>query len=239
MKLPNYNREPLHVKAMKLKFILPLYLALASATFCGRKITEEKDNTNTLLKEETTTAIASGGKISGTLELDTATNTVYADLWLKVSSHDFKFAHDFMPLQSEDNYKGIAFRYYDTVNNAPDNGKDTVQIHAVFNFPNDMMWKVNDPVRIMSLDEDQAETFRELKPYFLSRMDYFRNFPCTYTELLEFNTAWNIENPNNPVTTGKNEQEGQQPKAAPQKKQQKMIPRLTKDDGILSLKLKR
>lgn len=237
MKLPKHNSEPLHVKAMKLKFILPLYFALASVTFCGRKITEEKDSNATLLKE--TPAITTDSKISGVLELDTATNTIYADLWLKVSSHDFEFAHDFMPLQTRGNYKGIAFRYFDTVKNSPDNGKDTVRIHAVFNFPNDMKWTVDDKVRIMSLDEDQPETFVELKPYFLSRMEYFRNMPCSYEDLVVFNNSWNRDNPNNPVTTAKNQAQKQEKKVVPQKKQQKMIPRLTKDDGILSLKLRR
>lgn len=237
MKLPKHNSEPLHLKAMKLKFILPLYLALATATFCGRKITNEKDTVNNITKDNSTVA-TSDDKITGTLELDNATNTIYADLWLKVSSHDFKFAHDFMPLETDDEFKGIAFRYYDTVNNAPDNGMDTVQIHAVFNFPNDMRWEVGDQVRVMSLDEDAEKTFADLKPYFLSRMSYFGDQPCSYMDLSAFNEQWNVDNPENPVETG-TEEIPEQEKKAPKKKLKAMVPRLTKNDGILSLKLKR
>jgi hypothetical protein len=220
---------------MKLKFILPLYLALASATFCGRKITEEKEIAPPA--KLTPTAIASNDKITGTLELDTVTNTVYADLWLKVSSHDFRYAHDYMPLQSKNGYKGIAFRYFDTVNNAPDNGKDTVQIHVVFNFINDMMWKLDEPVRIMSLDEESQTTFLKLKPYFLERMDYFKDEPCSSEGLFTFNDEWNTANPTNEVTTAKDD--AMHEKSNRQKKQVKMIPKLTKDDGVLSLRLKK
>lgn len=238
MKLPKHNSEPLHVKAMKLKFILPLYLALASATFCGRKITEEKEIAPPA-KLTPTAAIASTGKITGTLELEPDTKTIYADLWLKVSSHDFKFAHDFMPLQTDKSYKGIAFRYYDTVDNAPDNGKDTVQIHVVFNFINDMDWQVDDTIRVMSLDEDQNITFKGLKPYFLSRMNFFENSPCNYEELLAFNSAWNSENPKNQVATAREEADVMPEKSNKQKSRVKMMPKLTKDDGVLTLRLKK
>lgn len=242
MKLPKHNSEPFHEKAMKLKFILPFYFVLASITFCSRKISDNRD-TSLNIKTEIPTAVTTPGIISGTVELDTATNTVYADLWLQVSSTDFMYAHDFMPIQSDDSYKGIAFRYYDTLNNAPDNGKDTTQIHVVFNFINEHDWKVDDEIRIMSLDEDEQSTFEDLKPYFVKRMDYFGNNPCSYDELLAFNTEWNLENPKNSVTTSTDipsENPGEDPgQKRGQKRQTKSIPRLTKDDGILSLKLKR
>jgi hypothetical protein len=238
MKLPKHNSEPLHVKAMKLKFILPLYLALASATFCGRKITEEKEIASPA-KLTPTAAIASTGKVTGTLELEPETNTIYADIWLKVSSHDFKFAHDYMPLQTDNGHKGIAFRYYDTVDNAPDNGKDTVQIHVVFNFINEMEWRVDDTIRVMSLDEDKKDNFEDLKPYFLKRMDFFGNEPCNYEQLLAFNGEWNSANPENQVTTAKEDAEEAPEKSNKKKRQVKMTPKLTKDDGVLTLRLKR
>ena len=101
-----------------------------------------------------------------------------------------------------------------------------------------MMWKVDEPVRVMSLDEEDQTTFLNLKPYFLQRMDYFKDEPCSSESLLLFNGEWNTENPNNEVTTAM-ENNAMHEKSNRQKKQVKMIPKLTKDDGILSLRIKK
>lgn len=232
MKLSKHDSVPFHEKAMKLKFILPFYFILASITFCSRKVSDDRDN-QSLKQEQALTSVTTPAEISGTLELDTVTNTIYADLWLQVSNHNYRFAHDFMPLQSDGKFKGVAFRYYDTVNNAPDSGKDVAQMHAVFNFTNDNNWAVNDTVRVMTLDEETKSTFDALKPYFVKRMDHFMNTPCDYDKLVEFNNAWNTTNPANKITTGMGNPETEGTGT------QRFIPKLTKDDGILSLKLKR
>jgi len=233
MKIPKQTLT-LDQYVMKVKFLIPFYILLASITFCTRKMSDDKDTTPEDRQEQLITAkqdTTAPDKISGTLELDSVSNTVYADVWLNVSSPNFVSADDFMPMQSHDSYKGIALRYYDNVNNDPDNGKDTVRLHITFNFKNELNWRVNDTVRLMSLDEENKTAFHDLKPYFDQRMDHFKNQETNLNQLLAFNTAWNTNNPSNPVVTGKD--------GGKKKPGSKLIPRLTKDDGILSLTLKR
>jgi hypothetical protein len=55
--------------------------------------------------------------------------------------------------------------------------------------------------------------------------------------LFTFNDEWNTANPTNEVTTAKDD--AMHEKSNRQKKQVKMIPKLTKDDGVLSLRLKK
>lgn len=237
MKLPKHNSEPLHIKAMKLKFILPFYLALASITFCSRKISDGPDPIAKIDPAPTPASITVPSTITGDLELDEATNTIYADLWLEVSNSNYMYAHDFMTLESDNKYKGIAFRYYDTANNAPDSGRDSTRIHVVFNFTNENDWKLDDQVRVMSFNEETHSTFNNLRDYFIKRMDHFEENPCSHEALVEFNDEWNKSYPSNQVTTGMVVSN-----SAPQQKKAgrtKSIPRLTKDDGILTLRLKR
>lgn len=232
------NKLTLDQSIMKIKFLLPFYLVLATITFCSRKVSDDKEAINQ--KQETfieapankNTIADPDNKISGTLELDTATNTIYANLTMYVASSNFKYANNYMPLQTG-NYGGLALRYYDTVNNAPDNGPWNVPLTIQFTFPNTKNWQVNDNIRVMSLDEETQSVFTGLQPYFLARMAAFRDIPVTNPQLVNFNNQWNAGNPLNPVTTGTpNTKEGDTEVKG-------FIPRLTKDDTVLSLKLKR
>ncbi|MEL1243778.1 hypothetical protein AAEO56_05850 [Flavobacterium sp. DGU11] len=223
---------------MKFRYLLPLYVLLIAVSFCCRKISSDKEEAAKNEKAITTEAMAAPETITGTLELDDATGMIYADLWIGVSSNDFKFPGDFMVLQTGSGYKGLSFRYYDAVHNTHNTGNDTIPLHVVFSFKNDKKWAVNDSIRVMSLDEDKESTFKGLQPYFSARMDYFKNMPASYTALLKFNDDWNKKYPDNPVTTGKGD-------AIPVKgdtegtKKKLFTPRLTRDDSILSLKLKK
>ena len=239
MKLYKNKLVTLDQSIMKIKFLLPFYLVLATITFCSRKASDDKEAAN--LKQETaveapatdeTTTTDLDNKISGTLELDTTTNTIYANLTMYVASSDFKYANNFMAMQAG-NYGGLAIRYYDTVNNAPDNGPWTVPLTIQFTFPNTKNWQVNDDIRVMSLNEETQSVFTGLQPYFLARMAAFGDIPVTYPQLVTFNNQWNASNPNNPVVTGTptTKEDNTEVKG--------FIPRLTKDDTVLSLKLKR
>lgn len=235
MKLPKYNSVTFDQNIMKLKYLLPFYLLLASITFCSRTASDKKEKT---MKAETATteaaATVSPG-IAGTLELDTVTNIIHANLVMGVTNRDFKYSGNFMPLETPDGYKGISFMYFDTVKNIPDNGKPSAAMRIKFSFSNTGNWKINDSVRIMSLDEDEKATFEGLKPYFEQRMAAFKNAPISLEQLQAFNAAWNANNKDNPVT-GPTEVSGPK-KRKPD--QDVFIPRLTKDDIILSLKRKR
>jgi hypothetical protein len=251
MKLRKYNSVTFDQNIMKIKFLLPLYVVLASITFCSRKASDNKEEKAKIEKVVTdSSAAAAEAKapveakailpdvITGTLELDTATNRVYADLLLNVPNTDFKYANSYMSLQTTPgNFKGLAFRYFDTVHNDPDNG-GTTQMHVVFNFANDKNWAVNDLIRVMSFDEDQQTVFQALKPYFEQRMSTFQNNPITAAQLSSFNATWNAAHTTNPVTTGPSVSSSAEPaKKGPDGKPVKMIfsPRLTRDDSILSL----
>ena len=239
MKLYKNKSVTLDQSIMKIKFLLPFYLVLATITFCSRKASDDKEAAS--LKQETaiettaadeTTTADPDNKINGTLELDTATNIIYADIIMYVSNSDFKYANNYMSLQSGA-YGGLALRYYDTVNNDPDNGPWTVPLTIQFSFPNTKNWKENDKIRVMSLNEEQQSVFTGLQPYFVARMAAFRDTPVTYPQLVSFNNQWNTNNPNNQVVTGS-------PTTKEDNKEVKgFIPRLTKDDTVLSLKRKR
>lgn len=238
MKLYKNKLVTLDQSIMKIKFLLPFYLVLATITFCSRKASDDKEAANqkpeTFVEApaEKTTAVDSDNKITGTLELDTATNTIYANLTMYVASSNFKYANNYIALQTG-NYGGLALRYYDNVNNAPDNGPWNVPLTIQFTFPNTKNWQVNDNIRVMSLNEETQSVFTSLQPYFLARMAAFRNTPITYSQLVTFNNQWNAGNPSNPVVTGT-------PNTKDDNKEIKgFIPRLTKDDTVLSLKLKR
>lgn len=224
---------------MKLKYLIPFYALLLTITFCSRKASEKKEETAVPEKTETQKTLMSpaDSKVTGTLELDQATNTIYANITVMVSSADFKYANQYMALQTTTPgaYKGLVLRYYDTVNNAPDNGPATVPMTVQYSFPNTKNWRENDQIRVMTLNEDSPTIFTGLTPYFMLRMQSFQNTAITYPQLQSFNAAWNTANPNNQVVTGSNTSEGN----GTGKQVAGFIPRLTKDDGILSLKLKK
>lgn len=219
---------------MKLRYLIPLYLLLGTVTFCSRKATKD-ENKETEITEETM-QVPEG--ISGKLELDTTSNRIYADIWLTVDNTDFRYASNFLDIKTASGYKGIAFQYFNTVNNAPDSGRGTVPMHVVFDFNNGDNWQVNDTIRVMSLNEEDKTVFEGLKPYFVERMGYFRNDPSTLPELITFNNVWNSKNPTNPVYVPDSLQV-----AAKNHKSDGnisiMTPRITKDGGILSLTLKK
>ena len=238
MKLYKNKSVTLDQSIMKIKFLLPFYLVLATITFCSRKASDDKEaatqkpETFVEATADEAAAVDPDNKINGTLELDTITNTIYANITMYVASSDFKYANNFLALQAG-NYGGLALRYYDTVNNDPDNGPWTVPLTIQFNFPNTKNWQENDKIRVMSLNEEQQSVFTGLQPYFLARMAAFRDTPVTYPQLVTFNNQWNTNNPNNQVVTGS-------PTTKEDNKEVKgFIPRLTKDDTVLSLKFKR
>ncbi|RZJ62387.1 MAG: hypothetical protein EOO45_22550, partial [Flavobacterium sp.] len=166
MKLPKHDSLTFDQKIMKLRYLIPFYILLASVTFCGRKIADDND-ANKAPKDVTTNP----SLITGTLELDKKTDSIYADIWMRVPNADYKSV-DNMVLETGESFKGVSFMYYDSVNNAPDNGNDTIPMHVVFRFKNDKNWQVNDSIRVMSLNEEDQTTFRELKNYFELRMDF-------------------------------------------------------------------
>ncbi|AWH83636.1 hypothetical protein HYN59_00230 [Flavobacterium album] len=213
---------------------------LIAVSFCCRKISSDKEEAAKKEQEKViaTPHMAAPETITGKLELDDATGIIYADLWIGVSSNDFKYPGDFNVLQTGAGYKGLSFRYYDAVNNTRDTGNDTIPLHVVFSFKNDKKWAVNDSIRVMSLDENKKSIYEGLQPYFSARMDYFKNVPASYAELLDFNDQWNAKHPDNPVTTGKGDA-AQKNSNTKETKKNFFTPRLTRDDGILSLKLKK
>jgi len=218
---------------MKLRYLLPFYALLVGISFCCRKISDEKEEAAKNEKQEAvkTMAATSAQPITGTLELDERSGTIYADLYINVPNADFKYDEDFMPLQTSEKFKGITFRYHDAVNNTRDDGNGSVPLHVTFNFKNTNKWVENDSVRVMSLDEDTEAAFTSLKPYFESRMDHFKNSVTTYSALVLFNEDWNKLNPDNKVNPG-----GSANSNTPQKN---FTPRITRDDSILSLKVKK
>jgi len=227
MELRQYKLLTFEQNFMKLKFLIPFYIVLMSITFCSRKSSDEKEKSS---KQPSALRATSADDMTGTVVLDTATNRIFADLWLNVSNADFKYANDFMQIQTTGNYKGITFRYFDTVNNKPDSGLDSIPMHVVFNFANNKNWRINDSIRLMSLNEEQNSTFVGLKPYFEKRIEHFQNNNVSFSDLVAFNNQWNEDNPKNPVVTAT---DSVQPSRI-----LRFIPRLTKDGTIVSLKLK-
>lgn len=238
MKLPKINSLNFDKNVMKLRYLIPFYLMLGLVTFCTRKGSEEKQE---LVTDEKANVEAVAASISGKLQLDTVSNRIYADITVYVSNNDFRYAEDFMAMQTTGNYKGIAFRYYDPVNNEPDNGNPTIPMRVAFDFDNKDNWRINDSVRVMSFNEEEHAVFTGLKTYFLERMSAFQNNPITYSQLVSFNQAWNANNRDNIVEPSTEEDtdsisSGNNNRAV---KSMAFLPRLSKDDGILSLTLKR
>lgn len=221
---------------MKLKYLLPFYALLLTITFCSRKASNDNDKASEPAPvadtEKQALVAATDSRITGTLELDTNTNMIYANITVMVANADFKYANSYMPLQTTTGgFKGLALRYYNIVNNSPDNGTGTTPMSVQYSFPNTKNWAVNDPIRVMTLNEETQSIFTGLTPYFLLRMQTFQNNAITYPQLQSFNASWNAANPSNPVVTGTQSTEKGQVKG--------FIPRLTKDDSILTLKLKK
>ena len=230
---------------MKLRYLLPLYLVLGIITYCGRKISDEKEQAEKkqmeiaqVYKPTNTLFFMNTRNITGKIELDTTTNRLYADIWMNVSNAEFKYADDFLLLQTPENFKGIAFQYFNTVNNTPDTGLPSTPMNVVFECNNPNNWQVNDTIRIMSLNEKEHTVFEGLKPYFEERVKKFQNRPITLQELKDFNDEWNRLHPNNHVTTAEapNEQENY---STGGEEYRIMTPRLTKDGSMLSITLKR
>ncbi len=216
---------------MKLRYLLPFYALLIAVSFCCRKISNEKEEVEATKKEvapQAAAAMTATAPITGSLELDEAKGTINADIYINVPSADFKFDEDFIALKTTDGYKGVTFRYHDTAKNTKDDGNGTLPLHVTFSFNNDFKWVENDSIRVMSLDEDEHNTFTGLKPYFEERMTKFKNAATTYAALVLFNEDWNAKYPNNPVYT-----------APEESKKQHFLPRITKDDSILLVKLKK
>lgn len=215
---------------MKLRYLLPFYLLLIAVSLCCRKISsdnEEKAKQEQQDETAKTTAATTSQAITGTLTLDEATGIIFANLTINVPNTDFKSDNDFMVLETASKYKGISFRYHDDVKNSDDDGNGTVPMQVSFSFKNDNSWAENDSIRVMSFNDEDHNIFTGLKPYFEQRMEHFKNSTTTYSALVLFNEEWNIANPNNPVVPGD--------KAT----KRNFLPRITRDDSILMLSLKK
>lgn len=230
---------------MKLRYLIPLYLVLGIITYCGRKVASEKELTKKNQKEiaqvyhpTNKNSIMETRNMTGTIELDTTTNRLYADLWMDVTNDEFKFADDFMLLQTPDNYRGIVFRYFNTKDNAPDKGKPAVPMHIVFECENKSNWKIDETIRVMSLNEKEHAVFEGLKPYFEARINKFKNNTVTLAELIAFNEEWNRLNPKNHVTTAQSVSQ-QDNDSTDNQGYRVMTPRLTKDGSMLSITRRR
>lgn len=226
---------------MKLRHLIPLYLVLGIITFYGRKVAEGKEQAKKTQKEiaqiytqTNNHSFMEAKNITGKIELDTTSNRLYADIWMDVASAEFKYAEDFMVLQTPDNYKGIVFQYFNNKNNEPDGGNPAVPMHIVFDCENTNSWKVDDTVRIMSLNEKEHTVFEGLKPYFEERMSKFKNKSTTLADLITFNDEWNRLHPNNHVNTVEsiNQHESD---STDNEGFRIMTPRLTKDGSMLSI----
>ncbi len=212
---------------MKLRYLLPFYALLLAVSLCCRKISSEKEEAAKKQETTVTATTTQTQPITGMLELDEATDSIHADLYINVPNANFKFDKDFMVMETDAKYKGISFRYHDSAKNSADDRNGTVPMNVKFTFKNENNWVANDSIRVMSLDEEDSETFHGLKPYFEERMDYFKNSVTTYSALLLFNEDWNTANPGNTVVPGE------------KSTKKNFLPRITRDDSILGLKLKK
>lgn len=135
-----------------------------------------------------------------TLKLDVATQMLYADFTLKVASRDFDYAGiPLMPLETTSKYKGIAYRYIDTINGTTDS-VEIVDLQISFQVKNDFGWIVGDKVRIMGLNENTQNEFLGLRDYFLERLDEFQDLPSVLDDVLQaFNDGWNHRHRTEPL----------------------------------------
>ncbi|MFP9112722.1 hypothetical protein ACLI1A_02195 [Flavobacterium sp. RHBU_3] len=135
-----------------------------------------------------------------TIKLNAATGKLYISVTLDVASANFRAVTPGKLFQSASGYKGIAYRYYDIVNNTADNGTG-YPMTVTFELDNTYKWKVGDSVRIMSLNEDTQTNFDNLSTYFTQRLEYLQDGVCTQEDLEEINFQWNSRaaNANAPV----------------------------------------
>ena len=156
---------------------------------------------------------------------DTDGSKLDIQLKLNVKSDNFKFSGKYMLLKSG-NFKAIVVMYYN--DSLPDDRDISdlpgVKININKIIENEFNWNENDTVRLMCLNEKDEVAFYGLEDFFMERLKKFGNTlqkPCVYDG---FNAKWNDAHKYNTVDYSRN-------KMKIDKK-----PRLTKDDGMLTLK---
>lgn len=164
-----------------------------------------------------------------TLKLVNNDTEIQANFTLMVEDTAFAYHSTHIPLII-DNGKAIAFMYYkDGDTTQPDNDTESKAITVTFTIDNPIVdpatstrrWSLHQRVRIIPFNEYDYSEFIGLTDFFKLKADTFKDqFACPEhnEELVEM---WNHYNPGNPVYT---------------KKSLKIIrPRITKDDGVLSI----
>ena len=135
-------------------------------------------------------------EITGTLKLDEATNILYAEFDFPVASSHFIVEQNHRPeLFKEDGYFGLAFRYFDRINQTTDNN-EVFEMPVKLEFSNIYEWEDGNNVRIMAMNENEDNIFRNLRPYFEDRIAKFKNDRDITDEMLKtHNEGWNNRKP--------------------------------------------
>lgn len=147
---------------------------------------------------------------------------IQADFILMTEDEAFEYANEYKIIESG-NYKGVVFMYKNR-NDAdnPDDEEEDSPINIRFKFIKPTGWAENQEVRIIAFNEKNVTDFAGLEDFFKLKLSTFKDqFACT-----EHNEAlvemWNHYNPGNTVNIKKN--------------LGLKRPRITKDDGVLSIK---
>ncbi|KOS06542.1 hypothetical protein AM493_11230 [Flavobacterium akiainvivens] len=223
---------------MKAPYFFLLAIALMFFTGCenknnvakqGDKIAEQQD-TDQLPSPQVNCVIGTSfDSAANQNALKINGNKIYVDIKLTTGDSGFIYGGKHMVIE-EGGYKALAFMYHKEgttmqQRQVPDLGNIPTLTDIKFNFDKPASWGENDSIRVIALNETDSAIFDSLKGYFTLKLLMFKDKQACQKDYDALNDMWNYYNPHNPVIT-----KGNQPQY------EHFIPRVTKDDGVLSLK---
>ncbi|GGB82032.1 hypothetical protein GCM10007424_22570 [Flavobacterium suaedae] len=194
--------------------------------------------------------------IEGNLYLVNSDTDIQADMVLLASEKEYRYGgHNYVVEEfvGSNKYKGIVFNYYHSlISTRVDYGNPDESIHISFMLDNpSSSWKDGDRIRIMLLNEVDEHEFIKMKPYFQEYLREFKDRDNVSSEEFDaFNKKWNDNNQNYRVNYRYNINAIiDKPRLMSvfsisddfvnvDDIKNKLVPRYTKDGGVLTLKLK-
>jgi hypothetical protein len=214
---------------MKTPYYFLLAMALMAFTGCGDKNNTEQQNVQNSVSANNKTALTrdviNPPLIDGTLKFINGTNDIVVNLSVRVSDGGYKYGNAMFAFeQGTSKLRGIAFNYYHSANYKRCDAKpfnNTITISDTLT--NIYNWKEKDSVRIISLNEKDITEFLSLRPYFDAKLEKFKyKKDLSEARYSGHDDEWNSHNNSNQVNVC-------------DYKGQHFIPRVTKDDGVLSI----
>ncbi|QYJ68614.1 hypothetical protein [Flavobacterium litorale] len=188
-----------------------------------------KENDKKIMKDADKSLIPAA---TGELILSKDKKRIEVDLKLKVSDLQFTYT-GYSYVVEANGFKGIVFSYYHTGNPSTcdykpiNHSSPQIPVKETVNHPSFVNLSDKDKeVRIMLLNEEDEQQFTDMEDYFIKYLTTFEYRSVTSQDFDDYNDEWNNNNPTRAVNIDCSDKPI-------------IVPRFTKDGGVLTLKFRR